>query len=133
MEIYVHVDRGKPLICGLACCTFIVGIILISSGAIDKDTGIPQILFGSLCLLLGLIGFRRACLRPVAGNIAATPAIEVATVNPIGQGLECSICMDKPRLIAFIPCGHSVCTTCSGELKACPLCRADIVDRLRLF
>jgi hypothetical protein len=132
MEIYVHVDRRKPPLCGLSCCSLMIGIILIGHGTIDKDTGILQIVFGSLCMSLSLVGFTYACFRSETRSTVNGP-LEVITVNPIGQGTECSICMDSPRVIAFIPCGHSVCITCSGELKECPLCRASIKDRLRLY
>ncbi len=44
----------------------------------------------------------------------------------------CIICMDAPRSVAFLPCGHAVvCTGCSKLVMAsgslCPMCRERIL------
>lgn len=47
---------------------------------------------------------------------------------------NCVICMDKPRAIAFIPCGHvSTCESCSSALSQCPLCRQNITTKQKLY
>jgi hypothetical protein len=39
----------------------------------------------------------------------------------------CIICMDAPKTLVFVPCGHyCVCSECSERLKECPLCREGI-------
>lgn len=50
-------------------------------------------------------------------------------------GSECILCTENPRVIAYIPCGHTVCMSCDEKLidKPCSFCRAPIVDRLRLY
>ena len=45
----------------------------------------------------------------------------------------CIICMDAPRKIMFLPCGHTVvCTDCSKLVMTsgglCPMCRKCIVQ-----
>ena len=47
----------------------------------------------------------------------------------------CIICMDAPRKVVFVPCGHVVvCTECSKLVVAsgglCPMCRECIVQAL---
>lgn len=45
---------------------------------------------------------------------------------------SCSVCLDKPRDMAF-GCGHIVCTTCGPKLTLCPICRTPISSRIKLF
>jgi hypothetical protein len=54
----------------------------------------------------------------------------------------CSVCMDRERDIALIPCGHTIlCEPCSSRLKnyfwilkpQCPICRQTIKSRLKLY
>uniref|UniRef100_A0A0D9XFD6 RING-type domain-containing protein n=1 Tax=Leersia perrieri TaxID=77586 RepID=A0A0D9XFD6_9ORYZ len=54
-----------------------------------------------------------------------------------GVGGRCCVCMARGKGAAFIPCGHTFCRACAGELRAargrCPLCNAAIHDVLNLF
>lgn len=45
---------------------------------------------------------------------------------------SCSVCLDKPRTLAF-GCGHIVCVTCGPQLTICPMCRAPVTSRIKLF
>ncbi|KAM9527405.1 baculoviral IAP repeat-containing protein 7 [Guaruba guarouba] len=46
----------------------------------------------------------------------------------------CKVCLDKDVSVVFVPCGHLVaCRECALNLRLCPICRADIQDRLRTF
>uniref|UniRef100_A0A8B9FHA4 RING-type E3 ubiquitin transferase n=1 Tax=Amazona collaria TaxID=241587 RepID=A0A8B9FHA4_9PSIT len=46
----------------------------------------------------------------------------------------CKVCLDKDASVVFVPCGHLVaCRECALNLRSCPICRADIQDRLRTF
>ncbi|KAJ4460223.1 putative RNA-binding protein [Paratrimastix pyriformis] len=54
---------------------------------------------------------------------------------PAGQ---CTICLDQPATVVFVPCGHlCCCPDCSEMIMAknrqCPICRADISTSVRTF
>ncbi|NXJ88433.1 LRSM1 ligase, partial [Corythaixoides concolor] len=47
---------------------------------------------------------------------------------------ECVVCMERETRMIFLPCGHvCCCQTCCERLHACPLCRQDIAQRIRIF
>ena len=142
MEIYIRVDRNKPPVCTLTVCSLLVGLVLIGHGLVDKDTGILQIVFGSIFMLLCVLGTLYSCFRSSDSVVEQiTVHSDHAVVNPMmiqptekSDGrTDCCVCMDAGRDIAFIPCGHSVCASCNSELTLCPVCRSPIADRLRLY
>jgi hypothetical protein len=46
----------------------------------------------------------------------------------------CIICMDKPREIVFVDCGHLItCKVCSRELNKCPMCRVAISKKIVVY
>jgi len=46
----------------------------------------------------------------------------------------CCICQEKEIAVAFIPCGHAkCCADCSTEVRDCPVCRASIQRRQRIY
>ncbi len=47
---------------------------------------------------------------------------------------KCVVCLERPKDLSFAPCGHTCCcVACGTELSVCPLCRAAITTRQRLF
>lgn len=49
---------------------------------------------------------------------------------------ECVVCLEEREVIALIPCGHLVCTTCSGHFfckHTCPVCRGRVESHQSLF
>ena len=45
--------------------------------------------------------------------------------------LECAVCLCNAKNTVFIPCGHFyTCSTCSPQLKTCPICRINITERI---
>jgi len=47
---------------------------------------------------------------------------------------KCVICCDKQKGIIFVPCGHRVCCVpCSEKVRTCPICRANIEIRQKVF
>tara|TARA_Y100000389_G_scaffold196605_1_gene229807 strand:- start:3934 stop:4569 length:636 start_codon:yes stop_codon:yes gene_type:complete len=68
-------------------------------------------------------GHSPAPIRP-----APTPSEET-------EAPTCVICLEKPPIMACVPCGHKcLCKDCATEeIKICPMCRAPITGYLRIF
>ncbi|CAM0884847.1 unnamed protein product [Alopecurus aequalis] len=70
-------------------------------------------------------------------NAAASHA-PTATSRSTGVGNNasdeqvCPICLTNPKDMAF-QCGHRTCKECSPTLSTCPLCRAPITSRVRIY
>ncbi|KAI6654855.1 Chain B, Baculoviral IAP repeat-containing protein 7 [Oopsacas minuta] len=46
----------------------------------------------------------------------------------------CIVCATEEKAIVLMPCRHhQICETCAKELYVCPLCRACITDRIKIF
>ncbi|KAJ5071832.1 hypothetical protein M0811_09992 [Anaeramoeba ignava] len=46
----------------------------------------------------------------------------------------CVVCFDKSKTVVFLPCRHCCCCdSCSMLVTNCPLCRAKINDRMKIF
>lgn len=44
---------------------------------------------------------------------------------------ECTICMEAPKSIILMDCGHFyTCHACSEKIQKCPICRASIKHRI---
>ncbi|KAM6337177.1 E3 ubiquitin-protein ligase LRSAM1 isoform 7-T10 [Alca torda] len=65
------------------------------------------------------------------------PSPMVPTAPPLQweeKKSECVVCMEQETQMIFLPCGHvCCCQTCCERLHACPLCRKDITQRIRIF
>ncbi|KAK6922299.1 hypothetical protein RJ641_012806 [Dillenia turbinata] len=44
----------------------------------------------------------------------------------------CPICLSNPKDMAF-GCGHQTCCGCGDDLQSCPICRAPIQARIKLY
>lgn len=50
------------------------------------------------------------------------------------EKLQCRICFDRCIEIVFMPCCHAnCCERCSADCDNCPLCRAVVNDKLKIF
>jgi len=63
--------------------------------------------------------------------------VQARVRNDLKEILEekrlCSICMDRPKSVALIPCGHLLCGECSKEMKTCCFCSARLTKKVSLF
>ena len=50
------------------------------------------------------------------------------------EDMSCIVCMDHPRSVALLPCGHRhFCMTCAEQLSHCASCRSPVVERVQIF
>ncbi|XP_013192085.1 death-associated inhibitor of apoptosis 1 isoform X2 [Amyelois transitella] len=70
----------------------------------------------------------------------ATTASSTNTTNSdeedktVSDSKLCKICYEEERNVCFVPCGHVIaCAKCALSTDKCPLCRADILNTLRLY
>ncbi|KAI6075890.1 E3 ubiquitin-protein ligase LRSAM1 [Aix galericulata] len=77
---------------------------------------------------------------PAAPEPSAPEEEAPSTVTPTAPLLcwdeksECVVCMEREAQTVFLPCGHvCCCQTCCEQLRACPLCRKDITQHVRIF
>ncbi|KAA8584688.1 hypothetical protein FQN60_008473 [Etheostoma spectabile] len=69
---------------------------------------------------------------PLTPGTPVTPSAPSPVDGPGGS--ECVVCMETGSQVIFLPCGHACCCqVCSGALQNCPLCRANISQRIRLY
>uniref|UniRef100_A0A8C8SXJ8 Leucine rich repeat and sterile alpha motif containing 1 n=1 Tax=Pelusios castaneus TaxID=367368 RepID=A0A8C8SXJ8_9SAUR len=62
------------------------------------------------------------------------PAPSVPQLELGERKSECVVCMEQEAQMIFLNCGHvCCCQTCCEALHICPLCRKDIVQRIRIF
>lgn len=45
----------------------------------------------------------------------------------------CRYCLKNNCSVALIPCGHVACNHCVFAFEKCPVCRSDIVNKLKIF
>lgn len=57
---------------------------------------------------------------------------EFSTIISESRG-ECPVCLDSPRSIACIPCGHLFCVECVKLGGDCPICRKSIDGTMRVY
>ncbi|CAL9682536.1 unnamed protein product [Knipowitschia caucasica] len=72
---------------------------------------------------------------PLTPTTPGTPVTPSAPSPLDGPGSsECVVCMETGSQLIFLPCGHvCCCQVCSDALQNCPMCRAAISQRIRLF
>ncbi|XP_031433389.1 E3 ubiquitin-protein ligase LRSAM1 isoform X2 [Clupea harengus] len=74
--------------------------------------------------------------QPSAPSPEATPPMTPSAPGPPESPScsECVVCMERGSQVIFLPCGHVCCCyQCNESLQTCPLCRAAIDQRLRLY
>ncbi|XP_038230261.1 E3 ubiquitin-protein ligase LRSAM1 isoform X2 [Dermochelys coriacea] len=73
-----------------------------------------------------------AAPEPSAPPEEVLPSVPQLELDEIKS--ECVVCMDQEAQMIFLNCGHvCCCQTCCEALRICPLCRKDIVQRVRIF
>ncbi|XP_069465907.1 E3 ubiquitin-protein ligase LRSAM1 isoform X2 [Ambystoma mexicanum] len=78
---------------------------------------------------------------PSAPELDVLPAENLSPVSPATppaqaeeRNSECVVCMEHVAQMIFLNCGHvCCCSNCSEVLRTCPLCRKDIIQRIRIY
>mmetsp|Transcript_15399 Transcript_15399/g.36603 ORF Transcript_15399/g.36603 Transcript_15399/m.36603 type:complete len:425 (+) Transcript_15399:1997-3271(+) len=75
----------------------------------------------------------RGELQNIYERLAGTPS-SFTPQRGEGRGSECRICYDAAACMALFPCRHMcACEGCAGRVLQCPICRAAVADRVRIF
>lgn len=68
-------------------------------------------------------------LAPIDGKMLSTAS--APTANEVFTESSCVICLDDLCHVIFLPCGHMCCcVACGDPITLCPLCRADVAQKL---
>jgi hypothetical protein len=56
-------------------------------------------------------------------------------VSRLQTSFLCEICSTNPVDTVMVPCGHTICKTCVGQLarQKCPFCRADLRSKVKFY
>ncbi|KAF0689463.1 Aste57867_19098 [Aphanomyces stellatus] len=84
---------------------------------------------------------RHSMLESMAGQLSLQPApaplYQAAVPSSPKRPSDCVVCFDAPQEGVCVPCGHNaVCMTCAPRIlaqKACPVCRAEIREIIRIY
>lgn len=49
-------------------------------------------------------------------------------LDPTLHAKCCIVCMEQPKAVVMVPCGHQLCRTCSPKVDKCPQCREGIKE-----
>lgn len=59
---------------------------------------------------------------------------EAPPKDPQGKSGVCTVCLDQPSKMVFIPCGHiCTCQVCAPQVDLCPVCRLVIMTKVETF
>lgn len=54
-------------------------------------------------------------------------------IKKLETKLECTICNEHEKDTALVPCGHTFCYHCIKDAKFCFICRAFIIQPLKIY
>ena len=72
-------------------------------------------------------------------KLAQAQRLVVATQGELAdlkENVECTVCFDRPRCMATMPCGHlSLCSQCAHDLTTnlCPICRGPLTELKEIY
>nr|XP_009861875.1 baculoviral IAP repeat-containing protein 7-B isoform X1 [Ciona intestinalis] len=73
---------------------------------------------------------------PSSSTAGATggPITPLEELRQLEQSRMCKVCHRNQANMVLLPCGHvACCTTCGNDVTNCPVCLADITDRVRSY
>ena len=127
MRLKRHPERGVAKIVALYdkgnAVHQLEGVQLGEDGGIeeilsDRGRGVPCIERISICIVWG----------PGADESTLPGKLRDVTY---GNHSACTICLDQPPDVVFLPCGHlTACGKCAASLSKCPICRGAIKTKI---
>ncbi|KAJ4892587.1 E3 ubiquitin-protein ligase RGLG1 [Raphanus sativus] len=75
--------------------------------------------------------FNPSKASPIPNFEPSVPTYPMETKD-VDDNQLCPICLSNPKNMAF-GCGHQTCYECGPGLKVCPICRAPIQTRIKLY
>ncbi|CAN7941503.1 unnamed protein product, partial [Ixodes hexagonus] len=82
--------------------------------------------------VVSLGGSKNRWSTPLVSVHAVYQAETKSTSEPAKN--SCAVCLDEQKTVLFLPCQHLVtCVNCGTRVQECPMCRAEISQRIRAF
>ena len=63
---------------------------------------------------------------------SAAPGGSTRELEALKDRITCSICLEREKNTR-LNCGHMICDTCAASISLCPICRAPITSRDRVY
>ncbi|XP_058550037.1 E3 ubiquitin-protein ligase LRSAM1 isoform X4 [Neofelis nebulosa] len=112
-----------------------------------SEAGLQQEILRRVRELLGAARIQPEPLNPPKGEVPGAMEVPTApeelpeSVSPSAPPAElevptseCVVCLEQEAQMIFLNCGHvCCCQQCCQPLRTCPLCRQEIVQRLRIY
>uniref|UniRef100_A0ABI7ZNZ0 Leucine rich repeat and sterile alpha motif containing 1 n=1 Tax=Felis catus TaxID=9685 RepID=A0ABI7ZNZ0_FELCA len=112
-----------------------------------SEAGLQHEILRRVRELLGAARIQPEPLNPPKGEVPGAMEVPTApeelpeSVSPSAppaelevQTSECVVCLEQEAQMIFLNCGHvCCCQQCCQPLRTCPLCRREIVQRLRIY
>ncbi|XP_040338318.1 E3 ubiquitin-protein ligase LRSAM1 isoform X1 [Herpailurus yagouaroundi] len=112
-----------------------------------SEAGLQHEILRRVQELLGAARIQPEPLNPPKGEVPGAMEVPTApeelpeSVSPSAppaelevQTSECVVCLEQEAQMIFLNCGHvCCCQQCCQPLRTCPLCRREIVQRLRIY
>ena len=103
----------------------------------NEDTDNMSLKGLSARLMPSLSALRRIDLETLhefeTNMISSLKNVQKVIKEKIERDKECTICRNRPKDTALIPCGHRLCSNCGWRMTRCPMCRVAIERTLKLL
>eukprot|EP00191_Tetraselmis_sp_GSL018_P002516 CAMPEP_0177607666 /NCGR_PEP_ID=MMETSP0419_2-20121207/18043_1 /TAXON_ID=582737 /ORGANISM="Tetraselmis sp., Strain GSL018" /LENGTH=621 /DNA_ID=CAMNT_0019102271 /DNA_START=825 /DNA_END=2690 /DNA_ORIENTATION=+ len=115
---------------------------LVTGGErLDRPNGCPDNVFALMQRCWKDIPSQRPTFRELRAELLDLYAYELAGAKisedvhqGVQPGSDCVICFDARACMVLVPCGHQCsCQKCVQILHKCPICRAAVSERLRVY
>ncbi|KAF3548411.1 hypothetical protein DY000_02003461 [Brassica cretica] len=107
--------------------TIELGLLGQRNGSIQERIPLPPPVQQS-----GATFFKPSPVQSFEPSVPTFPMESKNMTTSVDDNQLCPICLSNPKNMAF-GCGHQTCSECGPDLKVCPICRAPIQTRIKLY